>query len=231
MEDNLILSITKDTLGKYLVNTLSEISTENKVCLEFIVNNGNIIYINYSEAKESLQSSFVLSLDGICNYYRMIIPTLEYYNNEGIYTPDYHYFFFNNKIYKSLQKTISIETIEEECEEITDINSIWEIQDSNILSYTSKLFSTYNLEKCILYKTGDTLEEFIKNGCIKCRIDEYLSLQRDFLISSLYVINILINKNEYEEAERILNTIESCSNSLCQSYYNISKDCNCGKSR
>lgn len=73
-----------------------------------------------------------------------------------------------------------------------------------------------------LIENGDICDEHCQNMSNRYR--------RDFLLSALYVFDYLKDRGEYDEAQRILDNLTSCSD-LCGDYLSTNKDCGCGSTK
>lgn len=61
----------------------------------------------------------------------------------------------------------------------------------------------------------------------KCDYNSSLKMKRDFLLSSLYVFDFLKDRQNFEEAQRILDNLGGCSDEICGDN-NVKSDCGCG---
>ena len=88
-----------------------------------------------------------------------------------------------------------------------------------------EIFSICHLRKCAIAHEKQAIEEFLST-CHKKNCNQKSSMQstRDILLISIFVLEHLICQNKYNEAQRILNQLGSCSN-LCPN--TITKTCDC----
>ena len=86
------------------------------------------------------------------------------------------------------------------------------------------IFSICKLRKCTIAQEKLAIEEFLST-CNKRNCNKRSSQQpvRDVLLISIFVLEHLISQEKYLEAERILESLDSCRN-LCG---NNIKTCNC----
>lgn len=75
-----------------------------------------------------------------------------------------------------------------------------------------------NLQKQIIFSS---------HTCSKCELDAETRYKRDFLLSALYVLEYLSHSNNYDEAQRIIDSMSSC-NTLCGDPLDGDNDCGCG---
>lgn len=128
----------------------------------------------------------------------------------------YHYY---------LLQTNNGEFIEEIKTGLNPIDKIKEYTNSNGgWTYEENIFSICNLRRCTIALEKLTIEEFLSN-CNKRNCNKKHSQQpiRDVLLISIFVLEHLISQEKYLEAERILESLDSCKN-LCG---NNIKTCNC----
>ena len=90
---------------------------------------------------------------------------------------------------------------------------------------SEEIFSICHLRKCVFAYEKQAIEEFLST-CNKKNCNKRSSQQstRDILLMSIFVLEHLICQNKYNEAQRILNQLGSCSN-LCPN--TITKTCDC----
>lgn len=89
-----------------------------------------------------------------------------------------------------------------------------------------EIFSICKLRKCLLSKEKDYISKFLKgctNGSGHCSNSNEEDMNRDFLLSTIFVLEHLICTGQITEATRILKNISSCS--LCSNGKTIN---NCG---
>lgn len=110
-------------------------------------------------------------------------------------------------------------------------NTFLELLDSPIDSigpsaYEEEIFSICHLRKCAFEHEKKAIEEFLstcnKRNCNKKSPQQSV---RDILLISVFVLENLICKHRYKEAERILESLGSCGN-LCDNISNKTCCCN-----
>lgn len=99
------------------------------------------------------------------------------------------------------------------------------IDDIGIVQTSEEIFSICHLRKCVFAYEKQAIEEFLstcnKKNCNKRSSQQYI---RDILLMSIFVLENLIARQRYYEAETILNSLNSCDN-LCKD--SITKTCCC----
>lgn len=249
-DDCSIIAVDKSHLHPYNNGEI------NRVDISFMLHNDEIAYSDVLEINNIhdlhldnsiyIKTSFNIEKDGLYTYYKIVVPTLEYYKVEDqndlyrVYEGGRtgHYFWYNGSVwYPDDTKFQGFEVydiskywIEDMCKEITDIKDlckIWEL-DSSIFWYSCDLFTICHIRKCLLNKQKDLLTSYTNNNCKVCAIDSEIVTDRDFVMSSVFVLEYLIEHKLYNEAQRILDQIFTCGNTLCGSYI-TSKGCGCGK--
>lgn len=92
-------------------------------------------------------------------------------------------------------------------------------------SIEEEIFSICNLRKCALAHERQAIEEFL-SVCNKKNCNKKSSQQstRDILLISVFVLEHLISRHRYSEAETILDSLGSCKN-ICGD--SITKTCCC----
>lgn len=187
--------------------------------------------------------------DGIHTYYKFLIPRLEHlikkdeeqlsYNSIDILD---QVFYWDNKFYfgkKSIdvsgndidtiiQENLSLILSDEYSTVITNYLDIWEYIQQNkasqTFSYQKNIFSVCKLQNCLV----NLQRKFLENPKIDlCDEDVFLRQRRDFLLSALYVFDYLKDRNNYDEAQRLLDNLVTCVN-ICDSDSNFNTDCGCG---
>lgn len=115
----------------------------------------------------------------------------------------------------------------------------FDIEPEDILDHIRKygaepqgfIFSICKLRNCLLQKEKEYISKFL-HGCNhsgNCSKSDEESLERDFLLSTIFVLEHLICIGNVEDATRILNNLKSCT--VC-SNDKINNSCGCnGKNR
>ena len=114
-----------------------------------------------------------------------------------------------------------------------DFDEIYDLAVSktpdNCFYFDDYSFTTRRLVECYLILEKERIDSYIKNNCRgNCSPDKYLDSKIDLLLGAIMVINDLIDKGEFFEAQRILSMLDTCG-SLCGDYEVSLKRCGCGK--
>ena len=93
-------------------------------------------------------------------------------------------------------------------------------------------FQTCRLRKCYISLCQQIFDQVHSVDCNKENLDRNLIYKRDLLLSAINIIEFMAEKNQYVEAERILERIMDC-NGLCDNQCNkthkhSSRPCSCG---
>lgn len=92
-------------------------------------------------------------------------------------------------------------------------------------SIEEEIFSICNLRRCTIAHEKQAIEEFLST-CNRKNCNKKSSQQptRDILLISIFVLEHLISRHRYSEAETILDSLSSCGN-ICED--TITKTCYC----
>lgn len=223
------------------------------VSLEFLVYLDNddyedktLIFKKYLHNREEYNKNITVidfPKDGTFTYYKLMIPTLEHLiKDDGeFYTVvklKDQTFYHKGKFYLGLEDTRLSEGIEDfdkalkdikltkdNVEEISNYLDIYKKQGTQTFSYQKIIFSVCKLQNCLVNLQKQILMD--PNSCSDCSNNTSIRYKRDFLLSALYVLDYLKDRNNYDEAQRILDNLSSCGDSLCGDI--LSKnDCGCG---
>lgn len=96
-----------------------------------------------------------------------------------------------------------------------------------MFSFHEVLFSICKLQKCLMFLQYKILNS--TSNCIGKLSLKNDRLTRDFLLAAIYIFDYLKDHNNYDEAQRVLDDLLSCSGSLCPSEYDIKNTCDCGE--
>lgn len=251
MEQKLNIKLLEESNGNLKAVDSTSIPTDsynkiNRAFIEFVVKDNSIIFNIVKEVidAEDFSSSTIINIDsdGLYKYYKISIPTLDFYKVEDLsYTivtdGISRYFYYNKKLYKPKSgiTTITLDTLETNCDKINNVKDLWEsrLADNNILYYGENYYTIYQLKNCYLNYFNSSLVDYINKECdIHCKVDSETINKRDFIFITMYVLDWLIKNEEFDEASRILNIVNSCDNSFCGDTNTLNKSggCNCGKS-
>lgn len=101
------------------------------------------------------------------------------------------------------------------------------IQD-NAISPEEEIFSICKLRNCLLSKEKDYISKFL-HGCntnTHCKSSDTEDVTRDFLLSTIFVLEHLICAGQTVEATRIIKNLQSCN--LC-SDNKSTNNCGCNE--
>lgn len=230
-------SINPDILDKY-------------VSVEFLKYKDRCLYDSciIKTSQIDSPSEFALLNDGIYEYNCYLIPTLEYllidtdkYDVEGnmLYNEiclEDSYFYYNGYLYyiNYVGNDYNIDTY------LSATNFINTYKDT-ILSLATKISldylssnteignQTYFCKKiaftyCNLIKCFVSLQSNLANSLCDASCEKTDVYNRDFLLSTIYVLDYLRDTNNFKEAQRILDNINECGG-FCKSE-TLTK-CNC----
>lgn len=116
---------------------------------------------------------------------------------------------------------------------LNDLDEIYDLvrkeYPDNCFYFDDYSFSIYSLVECYVYTERDRINTFLKNNCSgNCKESLELDYKADILLAAINVINDLMEKGDFFEAQRILNGLNTCGN-LCKNYSNTLKGCGCGR--
>lgn len=169
---------------------------------------------------------YPLNKDGFYHYQKLILPTKEHKSeNPGDYIwydKDDHLVHFGEEGQEV--KTLTLK------DNFTDIfDEVLKEGYLNCFVFSADTFSMYNLILCYVMKERERIQMYLKNSCNKCNTSaSNLEMETDILLSAINVLDFLIEHEDYTEAQRVLNGLSTCG-SLCKSYSNKLKGCNCGR--
>lgn len=188
----------------------------------------NITYNTHIKPDKEVQ--IPVTSDGWFKVVHLILPTVEWFNNELNRTTSSNLDFYNivyysdgNKVYKYVNGKQSETTVNE----ILEINP----KGTNILKDSKDFISICFLKKCYINLCQRIFNE---RGFSKCynkgNIDNELVYKRDLVQMTINVIKYLTECNQLYEVERMIETIQGC-NGLCSSLDISSNTNNCGCSK
>lgn len=197
---------------------------------------------NYKHKHDNLLDNSVLPIfkDGIHYYHKMLIPRLEYLLVENaesdLYDSFYlkdQTFYYQKHFYKYNGEDIEFDQPMSKIDAlgvyITDILK----NSSKVVSYTElydncgsqshfcqkMLFTSCKLAKCFVNLQRKMLDHKVYNPCKSNELTEH----RDFLLSSLYVLDYLKDIGHFDEAQRIIDNMVECGEICSDNNF----DCNC----
>ena len=87
-----------------------------------------------------------------------------------------------------------------------------------------EVFSICKLRNCLIQKEKDTINSFLKNCNTNIYCDSTSNSVNDFLLVSIFLLEHMICRGNYEEAIRIIESISTCN--ICADLLS-NKKCNC----
>lgn len=206
--------------------------------LDLIQDSIKIQSFKYLREHKLTDSVFYLPKDGVFCYYKFMIPKLEYLfiesENTGFYTGVYlknQTYIYNNTVYKYTLDDIffdepkSYNEVKELISKILEKSTIINLEDllDNIGSQTfyckKTIFTICNLTKCFV-----SLHQNSKNFKQRCVNNTEDTSIKDFLLSTIHVLDYLADIKEFTEAQRILENVMECG----QFCTDIETENNCG---
>lgn len=191
-----------------------------------------------SELLDGNTSVFHFPKDGTFTYYKFLVPYLFHMCKDDVFNVYHQTFYHDGKFYYSefvdtLDIREDIGGIDAAIHEILrnsneiDISELWKYQGTQTFSFQKNIFSVCKLQKCLVNLQREILNN--PNSCMECGMESSLRFKRDFLLSALYVFDYLKDTNNYDEAQRILDNMNSCGSYLCGDGTNDKSDCGCGR--
>ena len=209
--DTRILINTKCEL---MVAPISDLSEEGYVYLEFVDGDDLDLMSTLTISHSPTLFKYYLINDGLYMYYRLKIATTELDINT------------ENRLYFDVttQKLMIGDTEVTESKQLRDV-----IDDASpntkfgvIDLLEEPVFSICKISSCL-----ENLQRkyiFNYNSLSNCKIDEDKNL-RDFLFSTVFILKLLLKQQRYEEALKLLQSVNTCE--ICDSYVLNKNSCNC----
>lgn len=174
-------------------------------------------------------SVFHFPFDGLFTYYKYLLPTVEHLlktDEEGDYYKSADQtFFYDGNIYLAKDDYDTLDDLLANAQKLNSLTDIWDVQGTQTFSFQKMIFSVCKLQKCLVYLQRKSLDLQSDCTCIKSENNSLKNI-RDFLFSSLFVFDYLKDIENYEEAQRLLENISDCTETICSDF---KLDCNCGK--
>ena len=212
-----------------------------------------VVFKEYNHRREEYNQNITtinFPKDGTYTYYKFIIPRLEHlvksdseqltYNTIKMLDQTFYWdghFYIGKKDLSVSGDNIgtiisdNIDTIlsEEYSYQITNFLEIWESiqqgKSTQTFSYQKIIFSVCKLQNCLVNLQRKILDN--PKNCLECDLNASIRYRRDFLLSSLYVFDYLKDRKNYDEAQRILDNLSSCTD-ICGEDLDFNNDCGCG---
>ncbi len=172
---------------------------------------------------------YSLQNDGRYLYSKYGLMTI---NHSGIYDGQTYniknkVFYDNDKIYFGIENTTTPIFDNTNSKEIVNWYDLRQYVAYGINFFFDKeIISICKLEKCLINLQKQAIFDGLKNcDYNSCKKNDSIKLQRDFLFTSVYVLQYIISSGNFLEAQRIIESLSSCG-SLCDD--SNSGGCNCG---
>lgn len=167
-----------------------------------------------------------LTDDGLYHYQKLIIPY-----KDNISSAIERLYYHDGKIYhvdSDSNTVVEYEINADTFDELYDLTV--EYQFNNCYYASMDTFSIYNMVKCYVLKEKERINNYFKNDCgHNCKYsNSQLDMEVDILLSAIMVLEDLVSKGFFFEAQRILNGFDTCGG-LCRDVKNNLKGCGCGK--
>lgn len=115
-------------------------------------------------------------------------------------------------------------------EDFDDVYSIVRKEyPDNCFYFDDYSFTIYDLVRCYVLTERDRINNYLKNNCKgACVVNNDLQQRADILLAAIMVINNLLERGDFFEAQRILNGLNTCGH-LCKDYVDKGlNSCGCG---
>ena len=242
--DNNILTAVDSTV-KNMTLDAKEDYLQNYWTIEFIAHNNEKNIVGDPILKRvgvdstfSSVSQFEFHDNGIYYYYKISIPSIdrfvgtEYSENllGEVYFDDNGNLNQIIEVPESSEKQ-SILNVSETIDYIEAYNSITKNVDSSNEANESyffpkkAIFSTYKIRECLIYLQRKLLFD-VKEA--RCETSYKLRNHRDFLLNAMYVIDYLVEKGDFEEANSIVDKLSSSCECMCEDDLENFNNCDCG---
>lgn len=235
MDKDLNISLKSLPSCEMYIEDNSDYSTLNNLnkyfLVEYLEQNNTIIeqrVVAIGDIGNSIleKSEPFTSINGLQTAVRIAVPSFEIYKTGSNYLVANKYFILDNEVYFSTQNVT--ELTKDNLVLIEDYSVLLKSNQPDIYIGKDTIFSYCTLKNCVLEKLKNEIANFKKQGCdFNCTNKENYEL--NFLIESLYAVEILVDQNKLSDAQRVLDTIIGCG-SLCNSGEIENTDCGCGKS-
>lgn len=220
---NDLTTYLEETNNNFLLNKFKKSDTSSLIIVSLNKLNEEKIITN------TIGNDITVNQDGWLKIYYLVLPTKKWFlkqNSESLKNYDVIYYIDGNEIYwnnptsKEFGKIINIE-------ELLDVIQLKNIKTS--ISYIIKdQISIYNLQKCYINLCQQIFES---RGITQCwnknNIDSELIYKRDLVWMGINVIKYMVECNQLYEAERIIETLNSC-NGICNNTKTKNYEQGCG---
>lgn len=178
--------------------------------------------------------------DGTFYYYKFIVPTINYFlNKQESGGTDKKYPLFNiapGSLFYYDGSLYFYEGYLQEGEEPT-LNNILKYskgrtcqdlikyEDVSIMSFQKVVFSFCNLQKCLVNLQSQVLKNPASCNC-NSNGNNLTKYNRDFLLNAVYLLEHFVKKEDFDNAQFIVDNVKDCTGKICGS--ELKSNCNCG---
>ena len=194
-----------------------DINISEYICLEYLVLDNKMVNItireNIHNIKDLEYSTITLDSDGLYTYYRMLIPRIKKYINSKQFVKN-NLFYYNRRFYYVL-KDITLNNIDLNNSELFEEVSIKDVfkvvsetldRNYDVLYNYYQIFAYELLKKSFVAEQNCISDQTILNLINKSSDNKY---QRDLYASTILALREYINRENFENANIVLTTLES----------------------
>lgn len=216
------------------INIITKIDSEKSTLKDVLFHNHDQLIEDPIKPVNQLylleKTDFTIKEDGYYNINHIILPTRQWLNDIYLQNEDYKN-QFESTIYiigddNILYKYINGELITCPAEEIIKVNC----EGTTIEKCTIDVFYTGFLQMCYINYCKKLFQKLTKNcnyACIPKDVKD-ITYARDFLWMVLNIIDYQISFKQYEEAQRILETVNYCGGFCQNQKLNVGSSTECG---
>lgn len=167
--------------------------------------------------------------DGYYLYAKYGIYKVESLLIEDTYQIKDKIFFYDNKVWLGHNNVANLTDIKTNSEQIVNWYKLHDYVGDKITYYSNiDLFTICKLEHCVFELQKKSLfDKISKCSKLNCEDNQEIKDIRDFLFVSMYVLNYLIDRFKYLEAQRILESLSACGTLCGSENFTSNKNCNC----
>jgi hypothetical protein len=217
------VKIIISTKCELLVSPKTELADAGFVYLEFLVSDSIDTLSTLVISEDPSLFRYYFNEDGLYMYYRLKVPTKTKLEGESL---EGRLYFDNttNKLMigiKEVTKSSELEDVIDDDAPHTTYGISSDIVEEPVFSICRISACLENLQRKYIFEGHPDL-----TGS-RCKEDSDKNI-RDFLFSSIFILRLLIRQQRYEEALRILESINNCG-TICDSTYTSRSSCGCNR--
>lgn len=230
-EDNVLISTRNYTYTQSVtINVLKSINAQQ----EETIRDAKVVLHKVDCIDES---DFEMEVDGLHSIIHIILPTQDWLNNVLTHSPEsldsYYGVYFYNTNTSTYMKYENGKSVLTSLEEILEINalspaSIDELT-TTIIKNAKSTFCLCKIRDCFYQISRKLLEAYP----VKCpdKSDDIATLQyyRDILWMAINTIKYLLEKEQFYEAQRILQEINYCGSICGNTAKKVNSSCGCSQ--